>query len=190
LSPEQVQQAREISGRYGLPDVVDNRSGLLMTSFDDANVYGPPRPAMKAAQFKKMAKELEGIAIFDDVQRASVSSGYQSMFEMGADQGSGAVTRQYLDAMDALPAGTRKAIDNNPYIAEVALNKLELDESLAARLGGTREDVQNARRIIGEGPGFLGRLRTAVGAGVVLPAIAAFVVYSPAMQEGSQKNGA
>ena len=190
LSPEQVQQAREISGRYGLPDVVDNRSGLLMTNFDDANVYGPPRPAMKSAQLKEMAKELKGVGVFDDVQRASVSSGYQSMFEMGADQGSGAVTRQYLDAMDALPAGTRKAIDNNPYIAEVALNKLELDESLAARLGGTREDVQNARRIIGEGPGFLGRLRAAVGAGVVLPAIAAFVVYSPAMQEGSQKNGA
>lgn len=184
LSPEQVQQAREISGRYGLPDVVDNRSGLLMTNFGNM-----PAP-MPAKQLRAMAEELKGVGVFDDVQRASVSSGYQSMFEMGADQGSGAVTRQYLDAMDALPTGTRKAIDNNPYIAEVALNKLELDESLAARLGGTREDVQNARRIIGEGPGFLGRLRTAVGAGVVLPAIAAFVVYSPAMQEGSQKNGA
>jgi len=184
LSTDQVQQARDISARYGLPDVVDNNSGLLMTNFENM-----PAP-MPAKQLRAMSEELKGIGVFDDVQRASVSSGYQSMFEMGADQGSGAVTRQYLDGMDALPAGTRNAIDNNPYLADVALNKLELDESLAARLGGTREDVQNARRIIGEGPGFLGRLRTAVEAGAVLPAIAAFVVYSPAMQEGSPNDGA
>ncbi|NKW71628.1 hypothetical protein HGD85_01295 [Rhodobacteraceae bacterium R_SAG10] len=183
LTPSQVQKAGIISSKYDLPDVIDNRSGLLMTNFKN---MPPPMPAQ---QMREMSEELKRIGIFADVQRASVDRGYQSMFEAGSKPGSGDITRQYLAAMDKLPEGTRKAIDNNPYLADVALSKLELDESLAARLGGTRQDVQNARKIIGEGPGFLARLRSAVASGHVLPGIAAFAIASPSMYMGSQNDG-
>ena len=51
------------------------------------------------------------------------------------------------------------------------------------------QDVQNTRKIIGEGPGFLGRLRSAVAAGHILPGIAAFAIASPLMHEGLQNDG-
>ena len=136
-----------------------------------------------------MFEELNRIGIFADVQRASVDSGYQSMFELGSIPGSGDITQQYLVAMDKLPEGTRKAIDNNRLLSDVVLRKLELDESLAARLGGTRQDVLNARKIIAEGPGFHDRLRSAVASGHVLPGIAAFAIAAPSMYMGSQNYG-
>ena len=145
-------------------------------------------PTLKPKELRALTEELQGIAMFDDVQRTAVSSGYQSMFEVGGAQGSGDVTRQYLSAMDELPPATYRAIDNNPYLAERAMSKLELDESLAARLGGTRQDVQNARAIIGEGTGFLGRLRDAVESGAVLPSIAAFAAGGAMLPEALQGN--
>jgi hypothetical protein len=62
------------------------------------------------------------------------------------------------------------------------LARLERDEQWAATWGATRADIQNARKIIGDGPGWIGRLRVAVRRKEILPAIATALVASSAMQ--------
>ncbi len=73
--------------------------------------------------------------------------------------GSGAATRQLLATLDDAPQALRTSIDQNEYIPKAALNRLERDKNWQAQWGAAREDVQNARRIIGEGPGWIERLR-------------------------------
>ena len=85
--------------------------------------------------------------------------------------GSGAATRQLFEFIDDAPAYAVEAIDKNPYIAQNALNRLIRDKKASKELGATREDIENARKIIGEGPGWVGRLRSALEQGQVLPVI-------------------
>ena len=55
---------------------------------------------------------------------------------------------------------------------------------MSAEFGATRKDIENARRIIGEGAGWIDRLKNALEKGVILPGIAAFVL-SRSMSEES-----
>jgi hypothetical protein len=48
----------------------------------------------------------------------------------------------------------------------------------------TRDDIQNACRIIGEGPGWISRLREALAAGTLLPALGTLM-----MQPQDQSSG-
>ena len=75
------------------------------------------------------------------------------------------------------------AADQKPYTPQNALARLERDTEYAAQWGATRADIQNARRIIGEGPGWVDRLSRALTEGALLPGVAAAVVA--AMSEGS-----
>lgn len=78
-----------------------------------------------------------------------------------------------------------KAMDANPYVPQAALNRLERDAEYAGKYGLAREDVQNARRIIGEGPGWISRLREALAKGAVLPGVAlALMSQQPPPGEG------
>jgi hypothetical protein len=51
-----------------------------------------------------------------------------------------------------------------------------------AETGCASRDIQNARRIIGDGPGWVDRLEAALKAGAVLPAVAV-AIYSAALQD-------
>lgn len=52
-----------------------------------------------------------------------------------------------------------------------SLDRLERDQDYSQEWGATREDIQNARRIIGEGKGWVDRLEAAMKAGAILPAL-------------------
>ena len=89
--------------------------------------------------------------------------------------GSGAVSRELLSHINPLPPHLRGAFNNNPLIPQTALNRMIRDEDWAPKWGAPKEDVQNARRIIGDGPGWMDRLEAALKAGVILPATAAAI---------------
>ncbi|WP_170606153.1 hypothetical protein [Ruegeria arenilitoris] len=81
------------------------------------------------------------------------------------------------------PGDVRVALDQNPYIPEAAQSRFARNADLSSQYGGAREDVQNALRIIGEGPGWMGRLRQALESGAVLPAAATALVGSGLLDE-------
>lgn len=171
LSREGLMMARAIGQKYGLPDVIDTGQGVTMTNF---GLIGPRR-GLSPKAVNSLNEDLYS-ALGRPVEAARAKTdfgypGYEGTWEAG--QGSGAATRQMLDYTDAAPAATQAALDQNPYIPEVARNMLERDAEMAARYGGAREDVQNARRIIAEaGPGWREALRAALARGdVALPAV-------------------
>jgi hypothetical protein len=66
----------------------------------------------------------------------------------------------------------RAAMNNNEDIAKGALARLERDQEWAKKWGAAREDIQSARRIIGQGKGWVDRLEAALKNGALLPAVA------------------
>ena len=84
--------------------------------------------------------------------------------------------------VNAMPE-IREALDGNARIGHKALNNLKRDEKWAAEYGGTSEAIQNARQIIGRGPGWIGRLEKSLQDGKILPALAAAILI-PALQQG------
>jgi hypothetical protein len=109
-----------------------------------------------------------------------VDSGYLGLTDKWAQgEGSGAVTRHVLDTVGQNPQ-LYAAFNTNPYIPQNAANRLNRDAGLSGEFGGVRQDLQNARQIMSQGPGGLDRLREALGKGVALPAIGAGV-FAPAL---------
>lgn len=181
---DEMRRVRAIGGRYGLPDAVDVNEGVTLTNFD-----GAPGPR-KAAQQKALEKELYATGLFNKAYRANVDGVYVSFAdEFSGKQGTGSATRKLLDTLDALPAGTQKAIDNNPYIAGVANAKAALYAEAGKRYGIAREDVQNALKIIGQGPQWRQRLRDALKSGVILPALGALIVAPSLFGPGEPQEG-
>jgi hypothetical protein len=75
-----------------------------------------------------------------------------------------------------------------PGIGSAAGARLTRDEEMGAQFGGVRPDIQNARRILSEGPGGLDRLREALGRGVALPAIGApSLLHQKTSQSGPEE---
>jgi hypothetical protein len=99
--------------------------------------------------------------------------------------GSGAATSEMLSHINALPPQVREAFNNNPLIPQNAMNRMTRDQDWIPKWGAPKEDIQNARRIIGEGPGWVDRLEAALKAGAILPAATA-AIYSAALQQRSQ----
>ena len=92
-----------------------------------------------------------------------------------AGEGSGRVSQQVLDKINVTPE-LRSAFDNNPDIAQNALNYMSRDADLAKKFGTTgRRDLETLRGIIGDGPGWVSRLEAAVKKGVVPGVAAAFL---------------
>ena len=162
---EQIQQMQQAGGKYNLGDVIDTGEGMVMTNF------GGVSPLDKRGLLDITAKS-DASGLGADVNRVSLDSGYMGYEDAWTSvPGSGAATRQLLATLDDAPQALRTSIDQNEYIPKAALNRLERDKNWQAQWGAAREDVQNARRIIGEGPGWIGRLRSGLENGMVLPVI-------------------
>jgi len=71
------------------------------------------------------------------------------------------------------------AFSNNPYIPGNAAARAARDVDWQNQWGAVRPDLQTARGIIGQGPGWVDRLRKARAAGVSLPAIGAGALMLP-----------
>ena len=85
-------------------------------------------------------------------------------------EGSGAATNEMLSRLNVTP-GLRAAMNDNADIPRAALARFERDQEYSNQWGATREDIQNARKIIGEGKGWVDRLEAAMKAGAILPAL-------------------
>ena len=181
-SPEQLQALRALGAKYGLPDVIDTGDGVTFTNFMDSSAK------LDSKAYRALTRELDQLGGFRSADRVKVDSGYpgyEGTWEQGV--GSGAATRQLFEYLDAAPAQALKALDANPNIPKEALRRMARDEDYAAQFGATRADVQNARRIIGSGPGWVKRLREALTSGAILPGIGAALLLLPQMQQDEER---
>lgn len=200
-TPEELKKLSEVSARHGLPDVVDTGQGLTVTRFYPPppnqtgrgyhdpigpTITGSPLPSETISTAKKVAEDIMKAAPQAEMaKRVKIDSIYQDFVDAWQKgEGSGAATKQMLDAVNVTPEA-RSAFDKNPYIPQNALNRAERDESWSQNWGVTRKDIQNARRIIGEGPGWVGRLETALKNGEVLPAVAGIALLGAASMQGA-----
>lgn len=171
LTQSELGALGEIGARYGLPDVVDTGQGATLHDFA-ADVI----PKRSAKDQQALEAELEPFN-FDQVNRAKVDSGYlgfEDAWEAGV--GSGEATKNLLSILDSLPRGVYDAFNQNTAIAKNALQRMGRDKKLSKKYGSTREDIQNARAIVGEGAGWIDRLRKGLQGGLILPGVAAFVL--------------
>jgi hypothetical protein len=148
-------------------DVTDTGSGMTLTSF------GETVPSWDKNQRREIERILSTNAPADarSASRVAVDSGYAGLEDVWP-KGGGAATRDVLEALNTTPE-LRTAFNENPYIPQKALNNLQRDSEWSKRWGATNEAIDNARKIIGEGPGWIDRLERALKSGAVLPAIGA-----------------
>lgn len=164
-TPEQLLVLQRRGEAAGLPDVVDSGQGVTMTRF------GPPpddiSPALRKGELTADIKSVASVR----PQRGTVDSGfidYVPAWQQG--EGSGAATREMLSYINVTPE-LRAAMNDNADIPKAALARFERDQEYSRQWGATREDIQNARKIIGEGKGWVDRLEAAMKAGAILPAL-------------------
>lgn len=163
-NPAEIQMMRDLAKKHGFPDVVDTGEGFTLTSFMDQPLEFDKK------QLDKLTAEIDQVLPGAETSRAKVESGYLAYEDAWTG---GGVTERLLERIDASPIGVRQSIDNNPGVSEGALRRFERDERMQSKFGATRQDVQNMREVIGQGPGWVDRLRKALADGTVLPVLAA-----------------
>jgi len=177
-SVAEMKALQEKASQYGLGDIADTGQGITSTSFYPGPVGGKDfDAAVRKGEFGK----------FGEPHRTRVDAGYIDYAGEGKwlKPGSGEATMKMLEYVNKTPE-IRAAFNSNPYIAERALARLERDESWAKQWGAPRKDIQNARRIIAGGPGWVDRLEQALKTGAVsLPAFAA-LLYGAAMPQSEE----
>jgi hypothetical protein len=172
VTPAELAAIQAKASQYGLGDVVDTGSGITSTSF---------YPGLNEVQNKALTSAVRKgeFKDFGETVRARTDSGYIDYTEKWPEGvGSGAATRHMLEYLNKTPE-LRDAFNRNGYIGERAAAKLARDDAWAAKWGAPREDIQNARKIIASGPGWVDRLEAALKAGAILPAVAA-AIYAAA----------
>lgn len=177
LDPSEMVNLQKAGEKYGLPDIVDTNGDVTLTSF-----Y--PKPGKRSVKDQKNleADVQAASANAKGAVRAKVDSGYVGYEKAWSQPGKGGATRKLLRTIDDMPRAAQEALDNNPAVPQAALDRLQRDEAWSKKWGATREDIQNLRRIVGEGPGWIKRLRLAVRNGAVLPAAAAAIIGVSEMQ--------
>jgi hypothetical protein len=174
---DRMRTLAEIGQKYGLPDVSDTGGGVTLTRF-----YPQP-DKMDAKQVRNVLNEMNA-AGFSGPTRSRVDSVYADLKDAWKQgEGSGAVTREVLSKINVTPEA-RAAFDNNPYIAEKAVGNILRDKAMEAKWGVSRADLTNFRKIIGGGPGWVGRLEEGLKNGALLPAVAGAVLLEVYRQQG------
>jgi len=148
---EEVVTLQGLLGPLNLGDVSARDGGLTLTNF-----YKPNRTQGDALADPKdvLAAVKQVFPDATDATKAqvgpgnSVYAGLEDAWEAG--EGSGEVTRRILKEVNQTPE-MRAAFEANEMIPENAMARLERDDEWAARWGATRADIQNLRRVIGQG---------------------------------------
>jgi len=164
-TPEQLLALKRRGETAGLPDVADSGQGVTMTRFGSS-----PDDIGRALRSSKLATGIQSITGVRP-QRVRVDHGfidYVPAWQRG--EGSGAATQEMLSRINVTPE-VRAAMNENADIPRAALARLERDHEYSKQWRTTREDIQNARKIIGEGKGWVDRLEAAMKAGAILPAL-------------------
>ena len=171
---EELAAIEATGARYNIPNVIDTGDGVTVTNFDPEATGAP---TLDSRSLKKLAQDFQTAGIEGAPQVGRIDSGYQG-YEGAWERpiGSQAVTKRFLETMDEVPEATYTKLNDNAAIPRVALERAARNEEYAARYGLNRADIQNALQIIGEGPGWIDRLKQAVASGAILPAVGAFVM--------------
>ena len=171
LSRQELLDTKNVLGEFGLDDVIDTGSGVTGTSFSQPleEFTGQSMREALGGVKKVLGNTKEGFRVNVDGIYADLTDAWK------AGEGSGRVSQQVLDKINVTPE-LRSAFNNNPYIAQNALNYISRDADLAKQFGTKgRKDLETLRGIIGDGPGWVERLETAVKGGVVPGIAAAFL---------------
>ena len=155
---EELTAAQGAGAGYGMPMSTDTGGGILSANFEDLSPQGWKPGQRKEAVAKMQAAtppdaSAPGLLVKTD-------SGYiplQEDWQKGV--GSGAVTQKILDAIGGTPE-LQAAFDQNKYIPGVASAQAERDAATGLDWGDPRPDLQNLRLQIGQGPGWVDRLKT------------------------------
>jgi hypothetical protein len=182
-TPKQLTELKQATAPHGLPNLVDTGQGITVTRF-----WPPPEDISQSVHGEGgLVGAIKGALPGARPQRVKVDGNlidYTPKWQQG--MGSGAATREVLSHLNALPPQAREAFNNNPLIPQNAMNRMTRDQDWIPKWGAPKEDIQNARRIIGEGPGWVDRLEAALKAGAILPAVAA-AIYSAALQQSPKQ---
>jgi hypothetical protein len=187
MTPDEALRLRQIGAAYGMDDIVDTGRGATMTRFypspPDPNVVGPAL-RQKGALSRDIAEAIPGAGA---PRRTYTDGVYADLTEeWAAGSGSGRATQKLLDRLDANPV-LREGLDRSESIPRNALARMERDYEVAGATGDIlREDIQNARRIIGEGPGWITRLREGLSSGQILPAVALPILAAAGLRSGEE----
>jgi hypothetical protein len=164
---EGVRRQAVLDPVHGLPEVVDTGQGVTVSSF-----YPEVGPISKTP---KKAMGLLGEAVVDALpnrtglspRRTNVDSVYRDYTDAwAAGEGSEAATKRMLKDVNATPE-IRQAFDDNPHLAQKALDRISRNRDWESRWGASRKDVNRALEEIAKGPGWIGRLEALIGKGVL-----------------------
>ncbi len=175
LSKQELIDVKAVLAKYNLDDAVDTGTGVTGTRFyTDKN---PVPEELPGDQLKKLLDEVRGVLPSAEMgSRVHVDSVYAGLTDAWkAGEGSGEVSQAIIDKINVTPE-MRAAFDNNPDIALNAMNLISRDNDLAKTFGTTvRADLQKLRAIVASGPGWVGRVETAIKKGLVPGIAAAFL---------------
>lgn len=182
----EIQRMATAGSKVGLGDVVDTGRGMTVTSFYPPLEGGYSTKQRRAIEDALRIAKPEGSRDLNRVFTDAIYQNYVDKWKKGV--GSGAATEKLLQDVSKTPEIYR-AFNENSGIAQMALNRLQRDEAWSKKWGATREDIQNARRIIGgnASPGWLDRLQDAVKKGALLPAVVA-PFLSPEILQSARKS--
>ena len=144
----------------------------------------------KAINPKALKEITEGVGIPGaTTRRGAMDSGYLDYEEQWAQgEGSGLVTEQLMKRLDDAPKAAVDALDRNPNLPDRMLGLMERDAAFAKQYGGARKDIETARGIIAEGPGWVDRLKKAMKDGTILPAVGVPLLY-PSLRPQDDEGG-
>lgn len=155
---DELTAAQGAGAGYGMPMSTDTGGGILSANFEDLSPQG-----WKPGQRREAVGAMEAATPPDASAPGSLvktDSGYGDLTpQWKQGRGSGAVTQKILDAIGGTPE-LEAAFDKNPYIPGVASAQAERDASTGLNWGDPRDDLQNLRLQIGQGPGWVDRLKT------------------------------
>jgi hypothetical protein len=161
-TPQEITALQDAGAPHGFPHATSSAGGVTLTNFDK------PPPTLTPKTRDALLTSLEDAKPDDagKLQLASLSSGFQPLVEQFKQgQGSGAATQHLLDTLNQTPE-LRQAFNQNPFIPPVAAAQAQRDIDWTGQYGAPRPDIQNARILAGQGPGWVDRLQTALKVGV------------------------
>jgi hypothetical protein len=148
-------------------DLAYNGRGVIMTTFGAELEV----PALSDAIEDGLVSEIgRVVADAGESYRIHTESGCHNYGHLWREsEGSGAATRYLLAQVAQADQRLRDAFDQNSHLPQGAIARMERDDEWAIKWGRPRTDIQNARRIIGEGVPWMARLKNALDRGEFLP---------------------
>jgi hypothetical protein len=185
MTRDEASEVSDLAGAYGYPNVVDTGKGLTITNFADAPTGAHAKSAGDEGMVGILGRVLPDAKTPTRLRVEGGGHDYSDEWKQGV--GSGAVTRKMLDKLDQAPGTLAQQLDASDAVPQAARMRMERDAEVAAKTGDpVREDIQNLRRIVGEGPGWQNRLKEALARGEILPALAAAYLGAGALQGDEQ----